>query len=176
MELWEFSLVDPDNRRPVDYAVRRQLLSELDRRAESGDLISLCADLLENYQDGRIKLWTTMQALRLRREHRELFHSGSYTPLYATGSGRDHLVTFARENHSQVAIVAAPRLSYTLARGKLQPPIGELWDSTELPVPSRTAEFLENVFTGEKIKVTPARTLLCRELFAHFPVALLISG
>jgi (1->4)-alpha-D-glucan 1-alpha-D-glucosylmutase len=176
MELWEFSLVDPDNRRPVDYTSRRKLLTELDRRAESGNLISLCAELLENYLDGRIKLWTTMQALRLRREHRELFHSGTYTPLQATGPKREHVVTFARENHSEVAIIAAPRLSYTLANGKLQPPLGELWDSTELPVPSRTAEFVENVFTGERIKVTPARTVLCREIFAHFPVALLISG
>jgi len=96
--------------------------------------------------------------------------------LQATGPKREHVVTFARENHSEVAIIAAPRLSYTLANGKLQPPLGELWDSTELPVPSRTAEFVENVFTGERIKVTPARTLLCREIFAHFPVALLISG
>jgi (1->4)-alpha-D-glucan 1-alpha-D-glucosylmutase len=105
-----------------------------------------------------------------------LFHDGKYTPLYCTGPKRDHVVAFARENHSQVAIVAAPRLSYTLAGGSLLPPLGEIWSTTELPVPSRTSEFLDNVFTGEKIKVTPGRTLLCRELFAHFPVALLISG
>jgi (1->4)-alpha-D-glucan 1-alpha-D-glucosylmutase len=176
MELWDFSLVDPDNRRPVDYAVRRQFLSQLDRRAESGDLLSLCAELLSSYQDGRIKLWTTMQALRLRRDRRELFHSGKYTPLYGAGSKRDHIVAFARENHSQVAIVAVPRLSYTLAGGALRPPVGDVWEQTELPVPSRTPEFLDNVFTGEKIKVTPGRTLLCDELFAHFPVALLVSG
>jgi (1->4)-alpha-D-glucan 1-alpha-D-glucosylmutase len=176
MELWEFSLVDPDNRRPVDHELRKQLLSQLDRRAESGDLIALCADLLGNYQDGRIKLWTTMQALRLRRDRRELFHSGKYTPLYSTGPKRDHVIAFARENHSQVAIVAVPRLSYTLAGGMLRPPLGDLWDGTELPVPSKTPEFLDNVFTGEKIKVTPGRTLLCHELFAHFPVALLVSG
>lgn len=176
MELWEFSLVDPDNRRPIDYAIRRHYLSQLDRRAESGDLLSLCAELLTNYQDGRIKLWTTMQALRLRRDRRELFHSGKYTPLYGAGAKHDHVVAFARENHSQVAIVAVPRLSYTLAGGALRPPLGDVWDETELPVPSKTPEFLDNVFTGEKIKVTPGRTLLCHELFAHFPVALLVSG
>ncbi|HEX5435271.1 MAG TPA: malto-oligosyltrehalose synthase, partial [Candidatus Angelobacter sp.] len=66
MELWQFSLVDPDNRRPVDYNSRRRLLADLDRRAESGDLVSLCDELIDHYQDGRIKLWTTMQALRLR--------------------------------------------------------------------------------------------------------------
>ena len=71
-ELWDLNLVDPDNRRPVDYALRERLLSELDRKAEAGNLPALCAELLENYQDGRIKLWTTMQALRLRRDRRDL--------------------------------------------------------------------------------------------------------
>ena len=65
------SLVDPDNRRPVDYDLRERLLTELDRKAEAGNLPALCAELLENYQDGRIKLWTTMQALRLRRDRRD---------------------------------------------------------------------------------------------------------
>jgi (1->4)-alpha-D-glucan 1-alpha-D-glucosylmutase len=175
-ELWDFSLVDPDNRRSVDYELRQRLLTELDRRAESGDLITLCGELLNNYQDGRVKLWTTMQALRLRRDRRELFHSGKYTPLYATGPKSDHLVAFAREHKSHVGIIAVPRLSYTLSGGEGQAPLGSMWDATELPVPSHTAEFVENVFTGERIKVAPNRTLLCRELFAHFPIALLISG
>ena len=176
MELWNFSLVDPDNRRPVDYELRQRLVSALDRRAESGNLTGLCAELLNNYQDGRVKLWTTMQALRIRRERRELFQAGKYTPLFAIGAKKDHLLAFAREHNSQVAIIAVPRLSYTLAGGSLAQPLGDVWGATELPVPSRTAEFIENVFTGEKVRVTGHRTLLCRELFAHFPVALLISG
>ena len=174
-ELWDFSLVDPDNRRPVDYELRQRLLSELDRRTESGNLPGLCAELLNNYQDGRIKMWTTMQALRLRRDRRELFHQGRYRPLNAIGPKQHHMLAFAREHNSQVAIVAVPRLSYTLAGGAIRAPLGELWAGTELPVPPRTAEFLENVFTGEKIKVGVNRTLLGHELFAHFPVALLIS-
>ena len=58
----------------------------------------------------------------------------------------------------------------------MQAPLGDLWSTTELPVPSRASEFMENVFTGKKIRVTPGRTLLCREVFAHFPVALLINS
>jgi (1->4)-alpha-D-glucan 1-alpha-D-glucosylmutase len=174
-ELWDFSLVDPDNRRPVDYALRENMLAELDRRAEAGDLPALCAELINNYQDGRIKMWTTMQALRLRRDRRDLFHPGSYRPLRAMSDQQEHVVAFAREHNNQVAIVAVPRLSYTLAGGALRAPLAELWGKTELPVPPRSAEFLENVFTGEKIKVTAQRTLLCREVFAHFPVALLVS-
>jgi (1->4)-alpha-D-glucan 1-alpha-D-glucosylmutase len=175
-ELWDFSLVDPDNRRPVDYAVRQKLLTELDHRAEAGDLAGLCADLLENYQDGRIKMWATMQALRLRRDRRDLFQLGRYRPMHATGPKQRHVVAFAREHLSQVAIVAVPRLGCTLAASAIRPPLGGLWETTELPVPPRTAEFLENVFTGEQVKVSAQRTLLCSEVFAHFPAALLVSA
>src|SRR5580765_3521502 len=119
-ELWDFSLVDPDNRRPVDYALREQLLIELDRKAEAGNLPALCAELLEQYQDGRVKMWTTMQALRLRRDRRELFHPGDYQPMHATGAKHQHLVAFAREHQDQIAIVAVPRLSYTLAGGAMR--------------------------------------------------------
>jgi (1->4)-alpha-D-glucan 1-alpha-D-glucosylmutase len=172
MELWDFSLVDPDNRRPVDYEVRRQFLSQLDRRMEAGNLPELCAELQENYRDGRIKLWTTMQALRFRRDRGELFRVGRYLPLHASGAKRDHVIAFARENEGQVAITAVPRLSYVLSGGAIRAPLGEVWQDTEIPVPSRTPEFLENIFTGQKIRVTPHRTLPCRELFNHFPVAL----
>jgi (1->4)-alpha-D-glucan 1-alpha-D-glucosylmutase len=175
-ELWDFSLVDPDNRRPVDYALRQRLLAELDRRADAGNLPALCAELLNNYQDGRIKMWTTMQALRLRRDRSDLFHPGRYRPLHAIGARQQHVVAFAREHNNHVAIVAVPRLSYTLAGGAIRPPLAGMWETTELPVPPRSPEFLENVFTGEKLKVSGQRTLLCSEVFAHFPVALLVSA
>ena len=151
-------------------------MSELDHKAEAGNLPELCAELLSSYEDGRIKMWTTMQALRLRRDRRDLFHSGRYLPLHATGAKSKHVVTFAREHNHQVAIVAVPRLSYTLAGGAIRAPLANLWETTEIPVPPHTAEFLENVFTGEKVRVTPQRTLLCSEVFAHFPVALLINA
>jgi (1->4)-alpha-D-glucan 1-alpha-D-glucosylmutase len=105
-----------------------------------------------------------------------LFHPGQYQPIYATGVKQQHVVAFAREHRNQSAIVAVPRLSYTLAGGALRAPLANLWENTELPVPSRCPEFLENVFTGEKIRVTPQRTLLCSEVFALFPVALLVSA
>ncbi|HEY7402317.1 MAG TPA: malto-oligosyltrehalose synthase [Candidatus Angelobacter sp.] len=175
-ELWDFSLVDPDNRRPVDFELRHRLLTELDHRAETGNLPELCADLLQHYEDGRIKMWATVQALRARRDRRDLFHLGEYRPLPAAGPRQRHVVAFAREHRNQVAIAAVPRLSYTLAAGAIRAPLGELWQTTEVSVPPRAPEFLENVFTGEKIRVSTNRSLSCHELFAHFPVALLISG
>jgi (1->4)-alpha-D-glucan 1-alpha-D-glucosylmutase len=116
-----------------------------------------------------------MQTLRLRRDRRDLFHPGVYRPMHATGAKQQHVVVFSREHNNQIAIVAVPRLSYSLAGGDIRMPLADIWENTELPVPSRSPEFLENIFTGEKIRVTPQRTLLCREVFAHFPVAVLVS-
>ena len=176
-ELWDFSLVDPDNRRPIDYPRRRQMLAELDRRAEGGDRLALCAELLENLEDGRIKLWTTAQALRVRRERSELFHAGSYTPLQARGTRAEHVVSFARESKGQAAVLAVPRLSFTLAGGETRMPLGKIWEDTEIPLSFRGIDILENVFTGEEYQVNSAgeRRLLCSEIFLSFPVALLVG-
>ena len=174
-ELWDLSLVDPDNRRPVDYELRQQLVAELDRRSEAGNLPALCSELLKNFEDGRIKLWTTLQALRFRRERRELFHSGDYTPLEVRGSQRQHVVSFAREREGETIVVAVPRFSLTLAGGETRAPLGDLWQDTEILLPFRSWQTLENIYTGEAMKISSARALLCREVFAHFPVALLAS-
>src|SRR5262249_46427366 len=85
-------------------------------------------------------------------------------------------VAFSRESNGQIAIVVVPRLSYSLAGGALRAPLGELWEDTEVPAPARAPEFLENVLTAERVRVTPQRTLLCSEVFAAFPVALLAGG
>src|SRR5260370_42171739 len=98
---------------------------------------------------------TTMQAARLRRDRRDLFHTGSYTPLHATGAKREHVLAFAREHNGRVAIVATPRLRFTLAGAAIRPPLGELWDDTELPVPGQTTQVGEHVFTGEKVRAKP---------------------
>ena len=174
-ELWEFRLVDPDNRQPVDFPLRRRLLEELQNQAAQGRLAELCSDLLANYRDGRIKMWVTMRALNFRREHRELFRAGAYLPLGTGEEKREHVVAFARSYQDSVAIAAVPRFSYTLMRGRPQPPIGDAWGNAELQLPPETAgSRLLNIFTGE---VLPAngRALPCREVFARFPVALLAA-
>jgi (1->4)-alpha-D-glucan 1-alpha-D-glucosylmutase len=174
-ELWDFSLVDPDNRRPVDFALRQRLLNDLLTRSVQDDLPALGAELLRDYRDGRLKLWTTLRALRFRRDRAELFQSGSYLPLAAPTEKPEHVVAFAREHEWQMAIVAVPRFSYTLMRGEMRPPLGEVWGSAELALPPQAPDEFVNIFTGETVRRTPGRTLLCREVFARFPVALLSS-
>ncbi|MFB3916320.1 MAG: malto-oligosyltrehalose synthase [Terriglobales bacterium] len=171
-ELWDFSLVDPDNRRPVDFELRCQLLQDLNTRPADLDVLALCHELLERWQDGRLKLWTTSRALQFRRQHASLFQSGSYLPLEAGGDDHEHLVAFAREHSGEIVVVAVPRLAYTLMKGQPEPPLGEVWRNTELRLPPGQGEFV-NIFTGETLASGSTRTLLCREVFAHFPVALL---
>src|SRR5207302_3961294 len=114
-------------------------------------------------------------ALRFRREHTELFQQGNYTPLYGAVEKQEHMVAFARTHQRQTAIVAVPRFAHTLLRGELSWPLGDAWGQAELALPPRAAAEFENVLTGETVRATSARSLLCREVFARFPVALLLS-
>jgi (1->4)-alpha-D-glucan 1-alpha-D-glucosylmutase len=177
-EVWDFSLVDPDNRRPVDYKLRRQLLSELERRA-SGDQAAFAADLLKTREDGRIKLYLTYRCLQSRRDCPELLRDGEYQPLRATGVRSVHVCAFARRSSAgQTAIVVAPVLLAGLMRGAGEP-VGEaVWGATRLAVPSRFGARFRDLFTGELIEVEGSNGrahLPLRNVLTRFPVALLIS-
>jgi (1->4)-alpha-D-glucan 1-alpha-D-glucosylmutase len=172
MELWDLSLVDPDNRRPVDFAVRRQMLGDLLRNR---DTAKLCGELLESYQDGRVKMWITMRGLEFRREHSELFHHGSYVPLESSELNQ-HLCAFARvheENgQTDMAIVVVPRFAYTLMEGKTIAPAEHAWGDAAIKLPEGAPEQFENIFTGERVQ-THNGTLLCRDLLRTFPVCVM---
>jgi (1->4)-alpha-D-glucan 1-alpha-D-glucosylmutase len=147
-ELWDLSLVDPDNRRPVDFAVRAEMMTRV--RGLSA------ADALSDWQSGLPKLWMTERVLRVRRERGEDFSAASkYQPLVAQGSHLGRLLAF-RRGENLVAVV--PRFTLTLA--------GE-WGDTRLPLPGGA---WRNCFTGELIQ----REVMPADLFAGFPVALLI--
>jgi (1->4)-alpha-D-glucan 1-alpha-D-glucosylmutase len=170
--MWDFSLVDPDNRRPVNFELHQQLLAELMTASETKPLTEVCDDLLQNAGDGRLKLWVTMRALNFRREHDDLYRSGSYVPLHVTRGREEHVVAFARHHAGEIAITAVPRFAYTLMRGKEEPPLGSVWGDAELALPPGFMGMrLRNVFTGEQHHA--GSSLLCREIFGSFPVALL---
>jgi (1->4)-alpha-D-glucan 1-alpha-D-glucosylmutase len=173
-EFFDLSLVDPDNRRPVDFALRQQTLSGLHAHSPA-EFIPLCADLLANYRDSRIKAWATMRALNFRRDNASLFRSGSYIPLHATGGRETHICAFARAEEGRFALTAVPRFLCTLMKGRPVPPLGEVWGGTQLLLPPDTPEWFENVLTGEMLRTSPQRTLLVRDLFANFPFAVLAS-
>jgi (1->4)-alpha-D-glucan 1-alpha-D-glucosylmutase len=174
-ELWDFSLVDPDNRRPVDFARRARLLRELKRREEKG-VTPLLRDLLTHWQDGRIKLYLTSKALNLRRDHPELFLGGDYLPLRTHGPAEEHVVAYARRQGPVWALVAVPRLVTRLcAPGEA--PLGQAaWDDTAIVLPRKAPQFWRNVLTGEVVRAerSPrAMGLRLRDVLRSFPVALL---
>lgn len=167
-EVWDFSLVDPDNRRPVDYARRHQMLAALD---SAPDRLRLARELAAAPEDGRIKLFVISRALRLRWEQPELFTAGSYEPVSADGSKAGCVFAFARRLGSRAVLVAVPRLVT-----KLGPPDGPAdWGDTSLHVPSGLAsQRWTDLFTGHSISARDGR-LIAADLFADFPVACLVS-
>ena len=174
-EIWNLSLVDPDNRRPVDFASLEKLLGDLQTRAEKKNGKSAADALAADPTQAAAKLWLTTRALQFRRENVETFRSGRYVPLFASGSHAAHICSFAREHRRQIVIVAVPRLSYTLMRGRMAPPLGNVWEESELVLPPRAPAEFTNVLSGEQVRAGSNRSLLCRELFPRFPAALLTS-
>jgi (1->4)-alpha-D-glucan 1-alpha-D-glucosylmutase len=175
-ELWDLSLVDPDNRRPVDFALRGRLLDDLERAA-ARDLPGLAAELLASAADGRIKLHVIRSALALRRERPALFAAGAYAPLAATGPAAEQLIAFARTHAGAAAVILAPRLTARLAGGEQRPPVGDLWGDTWLALPhAAPGDCYRDRLTGAEHRVAArdgVAGLALAELLASFPVALL---
>jgi (1->4)-alpha-D-glucan 1-alpha-D-glucosylmutase len=149
--------------------------------AIGGDLRELAQDLVAAKADGRIKLYVTWRSLRCRRESPGLFSAGEYIPLAASGSQAAHLFAFARRAGEACAIVAVPRLPARLAPNPGQPPLGEpAWQETRLLLPEvDPSRRWCNVFAGQRLAPTEGAgrlALPAAEVFAHFPVALLVAG
>jgi (1->4)-alpha-D-glucan 1-alpha-D-glucosylmutase len=174
-ELWDLSFVDPDNRRPVDYAKRRHWLEELND-AEVKDRPGLLRDLLSRWEDGRIKLYLIHKLLDFRRAHRELFADGEYIPLEATGESRQAVCAFARRKGQTWALAIVPRLvGHRVYHGT--PPLGaEVWNSTALSLRDDMPGRWLDIISGERLEASdtaPTKNLLLRGVFNNFPAALL---
>lgn len=160
-EWWDFSLVDPDNRRPVDYENRRTLFGE------TRDPVS-CAGLLENWRDGRIKIFITQKLLQLRRRHPDLFAYGAYEPLAIDGDLAEHVIAFRRHHEQRGVVVIVPRLSSRIG----SPPVGEHWSETRIrDIPTQV---YRNLFSGEELP--PGSSLNISAALQNFPVAVLVSS
>ena len=149
--MWDFSLVDPDNRRPVDYRKRKNLLDELMQKESTAGPLETAREVVATRNDGRIKLHLTCKALNFRRENRELFESGSYLPLTVEGACREHVCAFERSVNDSSVMVVVPRFCSRLIRDSSGLPLGpEVWQDTRIIQPFDTAaSCYRNVFTGE---------------------------
>src|SRR5687767_5564791 len=177
-EMWNLALVDPDNRRPVDFATRRATLDRLDASLESGDRAAACQDMLRTIVDGRLKMHVTRAALRLRREMPGLFSRGRYTALEARGERQRHALACGRFGEGAVMVTAVTRLPMALS-GTVGIPTGLAWDASEIIFPgSDVPHRWRCALTGLTIETQEGEggaALLAREVFLTLPIALLIA-
>ena len=175
-ELWDLSLVDPDNRRPVDYTRRIELLSTIKSRLDGGESPSaVVSSLLTAPDDGAIKLYLIWAALAHRREEPDLYRRGSYLPLEVTGDHADRVFAFARVEGGRSVIVVAPRLVAPLmGEGCRSLPLGAAWGSTSLAIPPElgTGPWTERL-SGQSVGTGADGSLPLSEVLRHAPVGLL---
>ena len=176
-ELWDFTLVDPDNRRPIDYERRRSMLAEIDATRSDISATALAQRLMASPRDPRLKLYATATALRFRREHRALFDSGTYEPADVEGERRDHLFAFVRAHDDRHTLIVVPRLLATLSSDATAPPLGEsIWGDTRIAPPRVAANGYHDIFTDRCLGLHRdgnRPTLRVADVFAHFPIAVL---
>jgi (1->4)-alpha-D-glucan 1-alpha-D-glucosylmutase len=175
-ELPQLSLVDPDNRRPVDFAAAAQALAGLQRRWHEPRL-ALLAELLADWQRGIGKLFVTHALLQLRRELPEVFAEGDYAPLPVEGEQRDHILAFQRSTRQHIVIVVVARWHAKLLRGELLAPVGEVWSDTfiRIVLPAGVTRFQE-IFSDKLVEMEGAVSeVRAAELLASFPAAVLVA-
>jgi len=164
-EYWDFSLVDPDNRRPVDYACRRRTLDDATPAAE----------LLAHWRDGRIKQALLARVLDCRQAHAELFRRGTYLPLTVQGRHADKVLAFARLGEEHRAIVVAPRLASGLLGGAAIPLIpAQNWDDTRVILPFALSP-ANSMGLFPSAVVSPSKELMLSAVLSEFPVNVLIQ-
>jgi (1->4)-alpha-D-glucan 1-alpha-D-glucosylmutase len=182
-ETWNLSLVDPDNRRPVDFAAQARILDGLDEVLADADAErrrSAVREMFEHPGDGRIKMCVTAAGLRLRKEHPGTFFDGEYVALQTEVSVPADVVAFARVPEEGPAVVAiAPRLVARLMGAELSPPLGDAWKTSRvlLPPALRGRRF-RNVFTDHDVPIAQGSErgwIFAGQVFEACPAALLIE-
>jgi (1->4)-alpha-D-glucan 1-alpha-D-glucosylmutase len=171
-ELWDLNLVDPDNRRPVDFEKRKGFLREI-KVKEKKDVLNLISELISTKEDGRIKLFLIYKALEVRAKRKELFEKGDYISLNVSGKYKDHVLAFARRKEKSWAIIIISRLLTYLIRED-ECPIGErIWEDTCIFIPEHATYLWRNAFTNQVIQC--GKVLSIDKVLKCFPVALLLG-
>ncbi len=160
-DLWDLSLVDPDNRRPVDYGHRVRALEVLEAMPEAEAI----REVVSTLEDGRVKLLTMQRTLGVRNAHRAVFDDGAYTPVEV--SDADHAFAFLRGDD---VLVVIPRFTYTLTGGKAGMPLGADWGDLRVSAPVGA---WRNAFSGQSLEASQDGLRLA-EVFAELPVAVLV--
>ncbi|HEY8036580.1 MAG TPA: malto-oligosyltrehalose synthase [Methylobacter sp.] len=173
-ELWQFALVDPDNRRAVDFSKIGELLTEMEEMSAKPDFDrpQFISSLLENMEDGRIKLFVVTQTLHFRHQYAALFRDGEYLKIDVHGTGADQLLAFARKDQNNFAIIVVPRLMMHLVDKSLN----DIWADTWLELPENAPRHYQELFSRCRVTAEPVGDYLqlcVREPLKRFPLAIL---
>ncbi len=179
-EIWDFSLVDPDNRRPIDYDVRRRMLEKLMGAMKMGESnqTGFVRKLIENWRDGSVKLYVTFKALNYRKENHPLFLEGAYVPIMEGGDFNEHVCAFARRKEEKAILIVVPRFLSRLLNSAEGLPLGkQVWGESRIVISDEIpGDQFRDIFTGQTIQAVDHngdKALPLGEIFAHFPVAML---
>lgn len=176
-ELWNFCLTDPDNRQPVDFRAGISAFENL--KSQGAEPSAGCVDdLLNNWTDGKLKLYLTTRGLNFRRLHPDLFSSGSYLPLATGGAHRRSVLAFARHFDGKWIVVAVPRLLHSFTTSGVFP-LAKMWSTTVIEFPAKAPAVWKDLFTGEQIDLSryeDNHTIPASSLFRHLPFSVLVSG
>jgi (1->4)-alpha-D-glucan 1-alpha-D-glucosylmutase len=171
-ELWDLNLVDPDNRRPVDFENRKRFLRKIKEKGKK-DILNLINELISTKKDGIIKLFLIYKALNARAKRKELFEKGDYISIQVGGKYKGHIVAFARRKEKSWAITIVSRLLTYLIKENEYPIDERIWEDTHILIPKGANYLWRDAFTNQIIKCE--KTLSIAKVLTHFPVALLIS-
>ncbi|HEV2137092.1 MAG TPA: malto-oligosyltrehalose synthase [Terracidiphilus sp.] len=175
-ELWDLSLVDPDNRRPVDFRKRIQMLEDL-RKEQSARPRRLLREILTGWRDGRVKLYVTDKALEFRRLRASVYEDGDYLPLDCCGVWQSNVFAFARKKKEHWCLTIVPRFTTRLAPSGRMPLGSTVWQDTFISLPDHAPQSWQSMLTSDKISAGSEtggkRALRLSDILDHFPVALL---
>jgi (1->4)-alpha-D-glucan 1-alpha-D-glucosylmutase len=175
-ELWDLNLVDPDNRRPVDFGLRAGMLEEITRREAEAGPLSMASESISAPEDGRVKLYLVRKALGLRKREMGIFEKGSYEPLDATGERARNVCAFLRQNGDRAVVVIAPRFFTELSKDGSLPVGEEAWGASKVEGQLPTGKYV-NELTGEEVFARQSEgkaAIALSDAIKSFPVALLI--
>ena len=177
-DLWDLRLVDPDNRGPVDFNYRDRLLVEMEKRSGE-DPAGFCREIVENWHDGRIKLYLIWKILNIRRDNSRLFLEGDFAPVNVIGKRHNNVIAYARRDEHDWILTVAPRwlarANAPLATSRMQ----AFWAGSQIALPVNTPRFWLNALTGETLEANSDRKnskLALSDIFKNFHVALLIGS
>ncbi len=173
-ELWDLFLVDPDNRQPVDYNLRRDFLTEVIEK-DTEERISYLQNILKNPSDGKIKIFMVYKALQLRNEKPEIFNEGNFIPIEAGGKYKENIIVYARNTEDDFVITIVPRFLTNIVEENNLPVDRDIWDDTYIKLNKiNPGSSIKNYFSGEIFERNDKISV--GEIFKNFPYGLLVNN